>query len=340
MIHTDLIYGNITFQDPIIDQIIASRLFQRLKGLSQNGLYGLQVVIHLPMAHGQAPTRYQHSIGVAYLCQRFGASIEVQIYGLLHDLYHTNFSHDIDYLKDGTGQVSFHEANKQKFFEKISGLDQLSQILGSKYLPVLEDLITNQNQSTYQVVKSKELGADGLDYFMRDGFTHSVIVPEWIDNLLSNAIILKDNHLLFTSTTEAQRLQQELFEFTKVIDQTIYNGATNKGYNFLSERLLRLVLAKGIITEDQLFYGYESDLEIWKRITSLGDPEIECLCQLLRRTEFFYGSEPFLPKGSYIVKANVVLRHRSLGHKELGESKSHSLFLFGKLNVLNEHSHM
>src|SRR3990167_6238193 len=145
-VYSDPVYGQIQFTDSQLDRIIQLPIVQRLKGIAQNGLYGLLVIQSI---NGHYPSRFEHSLGVAYICQQAGASVTTQIRGLLHDLYHTNFSHDLDFLTNH--QVSFHEKNRDNFFRKVKGMDELIAVLG-------------ENWSTYfdsdPIVKDKKFGAD------------------------------------------------------------------------------------------------------------------------------------------------------------------------------------
>jgi hypothetical protein len=276
-------------------KIIQTRIFQRLKGLSQNGLYGMIVVAR--QNKGLYPSRYEHSIGVAHLCSLLGASEEVQIMALLHDLYHTNFSHDVDYLYGGL--QSFHEVNKDKFIATVEGMDELINILGKK------DLLL----SCSDIVKNKNCGADGLDYILRDSYYHHFISKEYITQLISHLTII-DGQI----TAQSSEISRQLVDISMRIDDMVYNGAENKGYNIMMSKLLRLSLDKSIITEDQLFYGYHSDDMIYRSIRMANDPEIDCVLYILQSTTFYY--DKLVPgdrkKNSYCVKTYIAMRQRYL----------------------------
>ncbi len=104
----DQIYGSFELQ-PVFQELIQSRLFQRLKGIHQGGA----VIIADPSI---SLTRYEHSIGVSLLIKKLGGSLEEQLAGLLHDLSHTAFSHLVDYVL-GYENEDYHE---QIFAEYIS----------------------------------------------------------------------------------------------------------------------------------------------------------------------------------------------------------------------------
>lgn len=290
----DIIHGEIHFESSLINQVISTRVFQRLSGLAQNGLYGLMYVPNYP-------TRYQHSIGTAYLCQLLGTSEEIQLSALLHDLYHTNFSHDIDYLHNET--QSFHETNKEQFFQHASGIEELIQLLGTQRF---QSLMTTY----YSVVKSKQCGADNLDYLLRDALHHQLVTSQWVEQLLKHLSIV-DDQIVITNETDATTLTQVSIQ----VDQHIYNGPDNKACGIYMSRILRLALEKDLIQETQLLYGYQSDQQIWQHLLKQEDPEIGCLVTVFQQSEFFYGPlDPHLSQNRSIfrVKTNIKMRWRFL----------------------------
>jgi len=88
------IYGNCMVNEPVLCELINSNAFNRLKGVNQ---YGIVRYIH----QSKLPyTRYTHSLGVFFLLRRYGATIEEQIAGLLHDVSHGVFSHVTDLVME------------------------------------------------------------------------------------------------------------------------------------------------------------------------------------------------------------------------------------------------
>ena len=103
----DRVYGKIQVTEPVLLEIMQSQPVQRLKGIYQAGI-SIRAIPKLTV------TRFEHSVGVMYLLQKLGASVEEQIAGLLHDVPHTAFSHVVDYVFRSK-EHDFHE----KFHEKI-----------------------------------------------------------------------------------------------------------------------------------------------------------------------------------------------------------------------------
>jgi HD superfamily phosphohydrolase len=108
------IFGSTEVEDPLVEEILYSKIMKRLKKINQSGVSSY---------FGFSPdffSRYSHSIGVFHLLKKVNASRKERIAGLLHDVSHTVFSHSGDYLflkdhrKEGY-QDSIHKWFLEKF---------------------------------------------------------------------------------------------------------------------------------------------------------------------------------------------------------------------------------
>ena len=115
----ETIYGTITITEPVLIELLNSQAMARLKLINQ---YGIRKVIKPEEEY----TRYQHSVAVLYLLRHFGASLEEQVMGLLHDVSHTAFSHVADYL---FGTVLDYYSYQDKIFEWYVAHTDLGPIL-------------------------------------------------------------------------------------------------------------------------------------------------------------------------------------------------------------------
>ena len=87
MEYVDSVYGMIQIDDPAVRALIASPSLQRLKEIDQAGFL-------TPFRPEEDKiTRFEHSVGVYVLLKLYGASLEEQVSGLIHDVSHTAFSH-------------------------------------------------------------------------------------------------------------------------------------------------------------------------------------------------------------------------------------------------------
>src|SRR5665647_287743 len=120
MIYQDRIYGEVEINEPVILDLINSHELQRLKEIDQSGYFE-------PYHPGSKHTRFEHSMGVYLLLQKYGAPIEEQIAGLIHDVSHSAFSHAVDYaLSEGSEKEQSHQDN---YFEEYVLQSSIPQIL-------------------------------------------------------------------------------------------------------------------------------------------------------------------------------------------------------------------
>lgn len=176
MKYTDRVYGNFEIDEPVILQLINSKIFQRLKDIDQAGYFEP----HFP---GTAHSRFEHSIGVYLLLKMYNAPLEEQIAGLIHDVSHSAFSHCIDYVLDvGSEKEHNHQDN---VFDEFVRKSEIPEIL-KKYNLDLDYILDDQNFP----LKEKDLPdlcADRIDYSLRTATVFKEIEngKYFIENLLA-----------------------------------------------------------------------------------------------------------------------------------------------------------
>ena len=176
MKYTDRVYGNFEIKEPVILELINSKTLQRLKDIDQAGYFEP----HFP---GTAHSRFEHSIGVYLLLKMYGAPIEEQIAGLIHDVSHSTFSHCIDYVLDaGSEKEHNHQDN---VFDEFVRKSEIPEII-KKYNINLDYILDDQNFP----LKEKDLPdlcADRIDYSLRTATIFKEIEngKYFIENLLA-----------------------------------------------------------------------------------------------------------------------------------------------------------
>lgn len=148
----DRLYKNVEIKSHLIQSLIATKPFQRLKHINQYG--GVNYVY----PNQYQVTRFEHSIGVWHVLSQLGVDMETQVAGLLHDIGHTAFSHMVDQAMENPNE-DYHE----QFFDLIEGMAEINAILNSAN-------ITLKPLEHYPAIKKSlpAIGADRLDYAMRD----------------------------------------------------------------------------------------------------------------------------------------------------------------------------
>lgn len=154
----DRVYGEFEIAEPLVAELIEGNAMQRLKGVDQIGY-------SRAFYPGKEFSRFEHSLGVYFLLRRFGADLEEQAAGLLHDVSHSAFSHSIDFLGEGDGGArQDHQDNILCDFIMRTEIPTVLRKYGLRLDDVLEDSRHPLKERTLP-----ELCADRIDYSLRTG---------------------------------------------------------------------------------------------------------------------------------------------------------------------------
>jgi len=165
MIIRDEIHGTIEFNE-LEERIIDSDSFQRLRRVKQMSVTNL-------VYPGANHTRFEHSLGTAHLAWTIAGKLEleedearkIKLYGLLHDIGHTAFSHEgEDVLKKYLGD---HEKRGSGMIKK----GEIADLLSENYRP---SEIAELDKTNLGAIVTSDLGADRMDYLKRDALNTGV----------------------------------------------------------------------------------------------------------------------------------------------------------------------
>ncbi len=165
MIIKDEIHGTVQF-DELEASLIDSAPFQRLRRIKQMSVTNL-------VYPGANHTRFEHSIGTAHLSYVIGKRLgleedelrKVKIYGLLHDIGHTPFSHE------GEDVVRKYIGDHEKLGKGKIVHGEIADLLSRSYDP---REIARIGESGYGAIITSDLGADRMDYLKRDALNTGV----------------------------------------------------------------------------------------------------------------------------------------------------------------------
>lgn len=270
MIVDDRIYGRIRIKDKVIEDLIESGPFQRLRGISQDGApHFIQPVRNV--------TRYEHSIGVWYLSYLYNRPIEEQIASLLHDLPHTAFSHVIDFVMNDS-RHEFHE----KFTNKIILDSEIPEILKKHKVDIQKVL----NKKNYDLLENDlpDISVDRWDYFMRDGFTFKLLSRPTI-KLFLNSIKEKDKTFYFEDLRVASEFAILFINFSRLV----WLDPTSHGSFFLLSEAIKQGLKEKVITQEDYFL---TDMEVIDKLRNSSSDQINnYLDRLKENRHFIYAPE-------------------------------------------------
>jgi HD superfamily phosphohydrolase len=218
MIFPDVIHQEIWMDEDYLD-LVRTQSFQRLLGLKQQG----NTYFRFPRA---THNRFQHSIGVYENMKRmlhhltFNRNMPFTTYelklasmsALLHDIGHGPFSHCFEYISG-----IHHEMWTKRIIEED---EEISHIL-SRTPNLLSDVVSIISKSgEYELIEnllSSELGADRLDYQLRDLFYSELNAEPFDLTAIINEMDVFKNKLVINmeAISGIERLihtKRELFE--------------------------------------------------------------------------------------------------------------------------------
>jgi len=253
----DTVYGSIQVSEPVIIEILKSAPMQRLKEINQ---YGVMAFIRPEQKY----TRYEHSLGVFYLLRHFGASLEEQVAGLLHDISHTAFSHVADFLH-GTHKDKY--SYQDTIFKEYLITTGLFAIL-KKY--GLERVAEFGKTVEYKMLKDDlpNLCADRLEYNLYGGLVEGWLTPQEIREIVQ-AVRYVAGRWIFTTTQAAEK-------FAKIsIDLSVQNwcSAENAVASTTLADILKRGFDQGIITQND--FHYTTDILVWNKLRNASDDMIQ-----------------------------------------------------------------
>ncbi|WP_148357497.1 HD domain-containing protein [Peribacillus simplex] len=253
MIVLDSIYGK-HIVEGVLEELIVSKPFQRLKGIHQGGASYL-------VNEQWDVTRFDHSIGVMLLIKELGGSLEEPIAGLLHDVSHTAFSHVIDFVLDCKDE-DYHE----KIYDQVIMESEIPFIL-KEYGYDCKVIF----QSKWELLEqpAPELCADRVDYTLRDMYHYGHITMESVNEFLDHIIII--NGRMYLDNIESAEWFVKTY-YSEVID-FFMNPLNIYGYDILT-KTLQLALAKKLISLDDLL---GTDEEVMSLLSFTEDHEVQNL---------------------------------------------------------------
>ncbi|MDX9893767.1 MAG: HD domain-containing protein [Patescibacteria group bacterium] len=261
LIIQDKIYGRFIITEPVIIDLLKSTAILRLKEVSQLGPHDL---------HYSSPgylNRYDHSVGVMLLLRQYGAELNEQIAGLLHDISHTAFSHVSDYIFNSHAAQDYQDSKLEKAFE-IQGINKILKEHG-----INPKIILDHHRWPLLEKDLPDLCADRIDYTLRDpslGRVTNAKPRELLANLKTNS-----GQWFFTNRVWAKKFAVAYLK----IAQLVWCNPTQSALFEIMAQAIKEGLAKNIITKKDLF---TTDKNLLRLLKQSKNKEIANRLQLLR----------------------------------------------------------
>lgn len=242
------LYGSDTITEPVLIELLHSKAINRLHHINQ---YGVMKFVKPEEEY----TRYQHSVAVLYLLRAYGASLEEQVMGLLHDVSHTAFSHVADFLFN---TVQHKYSYQDTIFAYFVAQTDLQEILDRYNLSWISD---NAARDQFKMLKDDlpKLCVDRLEYNLYGGYLEHLLTRDDIMMIL-DALEYQHGSWVFTDYHAARLFADTVLYLSK----NIWCADWNCYIYSETAKLLKYGLEYDIFSEDELIFS--DDATIWHRL--------------------------------------------------------------------------
>ncbi|HZW60775.1 MAG TPA: hypothetical protein VFF04_00970 [Candidatus Babeliales bacterium] len=264
------IYGQTRVIEPVLIELIKSPAMERLKKVRQYGVTWY--------AHEEAEyTRFTHSIGVFFLLKKYGANLEEQIDGLLHDVSHTVFSHVGDYLFNCRfNQWSYQDEIHEWFLQEI-GVTDILNIHG------FDDACTKKAKKRHRLLEQDrpDLCADRIEYNLHGGLVEGFLTHDEVNELIS-ALHFENGQWFFDNVQAAKKFGQISIK----LSLCRWGSHWNVFVDYCARQALMRALELGLLTKDLIHFGIDD--AVWQMLVNNQDSEIQLWVNRIKHFEMSY----------------------------------------------------
>lgn len=265
MIIRDPIHGDLYFKENE-QRVIDCPEVQRLRGVKQLGTAYL-------VYPGATHTRFNHSLGTAFIARRIINSLRIKGYtiepeteelivigGLIHDISHVPYGHTFE-----DERKIFERHDKSKHFVTILNRGEISDLLNElgikdKLLKMLTQkhptMRQKRNPWMTQIIDDT-ICADLLDYIRRDAY-HTGINKNYDDRIFSYFII-EDGKLALDfvkNRMERSDARSEVLHLLRVryfLTERVYYHHAKLSSGAMISKAMELALEEGLVEREDLY---------------------------------------------------------------------------------------
>lgn len=257
MVHTA--YGDFQVTEPALLDLFASPAMERLKGIHQ---YGISDYVKEDVHY----SRYEHSVGVWALLRHYGASLNEQIAGLLHDASHTVFSHVADFLfGDYSAQDSYQDDIHLSYLEQ-QGVGTLLATHGI----TLQDIDHKKSDFKRLEQSVPDLCADRIEYNLKAGVLIGYIKKDEIKDFMADLCFDKPTQRWYFKSVALAKRFSEIPLYNSL---HVWGGPDVFVINTLSAKILKRAMECNLLTHHEIHYS--TDDVIWTKICASNDKCIQ-----------------------------------------------------------------
>ncbi len=250
-------YGTFIVKEKVFFDLIQSAAMQRIRKVHQFGV--AKWIMNLPDF-----SRFTHSLGVWALLRRFGAPLNEQLAGLLHDVSHTAFSHTGDVVFNHTSLTNSYQDDIHEWFLRKYGVDKILAHHGI----VLRDVLHKNDEFKALEQKLPDLCADRIEYNLHEGLQLGLITLGDVKKILED-LRFENGQWFFVSKNSAKRFARLPFYYA----QNTWGSAAYGVLDMWAAQAIRRALELHVITLDE--FHFSTDDVVWGRLMNAADPIIK-----------------------------------------------------------------
>jgi hypothetical protein len=272
----DTIYGSFEVVEPVLIELFNSTTMERIKHVLQ---YGVSDYV---IKQNKKYTRYEHCVGVWALLRMYGATLEEQIAGLLHDASHTVFSHVGDVLFNHRSPNSSYQDDIHEWYLKQQKID----LLLHPYHLSLETILHKNGAHKMLEQNLPDICADRLEYNLQAGIKTGMLTVDDIATILKD-IHYENGNWYFTNVESAKKLG-----FVSLFNtEFVWGGPEDHFIYRWTADALKRALTIGLLTTDDIHFS--TDAIVWSELWTSNDPIIiDCLDKIIHYKKIIVTTTP------------------------------------------------
>lgn len=238
----DSLFGAESNPSPLVLELLASPMMQRLKGIDQSGI--TKYIQNLP-----AFSRYDHCVGVYMLLKRYERSEVECIAGLLHDASHTVFSHVGDLVFAGGEDKGAYQDKIHAWYLYQQGIDKILV----KYGLTIADILPKNPEFIALEQGLPLMCADRIEYNLHTAYLFGLLSKSAMEEILDR-LHFDGSVWYFDNAYSARQLADLSLYFTTNLWASFDNLLI---YRWTAEAL-RHALVKNDITSHEMHFSVDS----------------------------------------------------------------------------------
>lgn len=250
-------YGHFEIHEKVLIELIKSPSMERLKLIHQYGVDSYA-------KDNDWFSRFDHSIGVFVLLRHFGATMEEQIAGLLHDVSHTVFSHVGDFVFDSYFNRYSYQDDIHEWFLEQTELYQILKKFG------YETCCSNASKINQKMLEQDrpDLCLDRVEYLIRGGLNDKILSEQEVQPILDN-LVFENGIWFFKNQMQAKKLAL----IALWLSENIFGAAWDQFINLQAANALKRSMEIGVLTLHDIHFS--SDDIVWQKMLDADDEIIK-----------------------------------------------------------------